>query len=192
MLTIDHLMWAAPDLDAARRDFADRLGLDSVPGGSHPGNGTRNALVGLGEGCYLEIIAPDPAQPLRGTLGEQIASRAAHLRTWAVRVNDLPSAVHELAGLGLAVTEPHPMSRGELRWHVAFVRGMPEGFPFLIDWGTMPHPAGRLPAQARLVRLTVPAPAHTALAPLVLPACLECGVALTAELSTPDRGTLVL
>ena len=44
---LDHLVYATPDLDASVEELAERFGADPVPGGAHPGWGTRNALIGL-------------------------------------------------------------------------------------------------------------------------------------------------
>jgi catechol 2,3-dioxygenase-like lactoylglutathione lyase family enzyme len=54
-LTIDHIVIAVIDLDQAIRDY-EALGFTVLPGGEHP-RGSRNALVVLADGAYLEIIA---------------------------------------------------------------------------------------------------------------------------------------
>ncbi len=48
MTRIDHLVWAAPNLERAIDELQARTGASASPGGAHPGGGTRNAVLGLG------------------------------------------------------------------------------------------------------------------------------------------------
>ncbi len=53
-LSLDHIVIAVTDLEAAMRDY-EALGFTVLPGGEHP-RGSRNALIIFEDGSYLEII----------------------------------------------------------------------------------------------------------------------------------------
>jgi glyoxalase-like protein len=206
MTTIDHIIWATPDLDEGIATFRDMAGLEPAKGGSHPGLGTRNALLSLGEKIYLEILAPDPAQDLTGTYGAALAKLAVPgVFTFSVRTDDIRQTHAKLVELGVSTTGPIGMSRsrpdgGKLSWHIMMLNPGRFGweFPFFIDWGNVPvHPANDAPQGCRLRHLTVLSPNAAELEGAFRGVGLDTSVnrapqpGFVAALDTP-RGRLVL
>jgi hypothetical protein len=98
---VDHLVYAAPDLDLAVAQIEALTGVHAAPGGRHPGRGTRNALLALGPTSYLEIIGPDVEQaaferPRWFGIDDLVEAR---LLTWAVSAADLEGIVTHAAEL---------------------------------------------------------------------------------------------
>ena len=159
---IDHLMLGASDLSLGKTWVMDQLGIRATDGGSHPGQGTRNALAGLTDHCYLEVIAPDPAQTLQGTLGEQLLGYSApSLRTFAVRCAGFDDLVPRLTILGyqhrILEMSRETIDGIRLSWRLLFIAGHDYGdrMPFFIDWGQSPHPSLGLVAAGSLRQITV-------------------------------------
>ncbi|HYB08321.1 MAG TPA: VOC family protein [Alphaproteobacteria bacterium] len=149
MNPIDHLVWAAADLDDGMAAIEHMLGVVPLQGGVHPGGGTRNALVSLGGQCYLEIIAPDPRQNALDTPATWMGQlERPGLVTWAVGVRDLDRLLPKARLLGIRTSGVLTMSRktvgGEvLRWNVLRLsrHGLGPVIPFFIDWLDSHHPS---------------------------------------------------
>ncbi len=197
---VDHLVYAAPELEATVEALAERLGVRAEPGGRHPAEGTRNFLIALGPAAYLEIVGPDtgtpaPAQPrwfgIDG-LGEP------RLVGWAANGENLGGIVAAAARAGVILGKVGSGSRERsdgqlLSWCFTDPRVVVEGgvVPLLIDWGVTPHPALSASAGCRLMELRAehPAPERVQQAlrilGLALPVSRGPRPALAALLETP-------
>lgn len=161
---IDHLVFATNDLQQDIDKIEALLGLSTVPGGSHPGMGTRNALLALGPKCYLEIIGPDPDQPeFQGTRIFGIDTiEQGKLVHWCVRRDGLTDFAQQVKSPGMELSDAIPMSRvitkgNRLDWELAFPTsfGREPALPFFIDWGSSTHPASECPEGAELKRFEI-------------------------------------
>src|SRR6267154_854203 len=143
---LDHVLLGCNNLDGGI-DFVERhTGVRAAFGGVHPGRGTRNALLSLGERRYLEIIAPDPKQDgIEGFAQKQVAHlkqlASPHLIGWAAHPGDLEKFSVRLREAGIAFYGPRAGSRQR-----------PDGqLPFFIEWSSDSlHPSEDAPKGCRL------------------------------------------
>lgn len=170
-LAFDHLAIAAARLGEGIDLVEETLGVRMPLGGKHPGMNTHNAVMRLGDGLYLEVIAIDPeAGPATRPrwfglddpkLQQRLTALGPCLVAWVARTDNLVGSLRaSTADLGA----PMPMSRGTLSWDIA-VRAdgaLPMGglLPALIQWPPGVHPtAQRMPdLGVRFAGLTLRAP----------------------------------
>jgi len=141
---------AAPSLASGGEFVRQALGVVPETGGEHPGMGTHNLLLRLGEAIYLEVIAinPDAPRPNRARwfgLDHLGAGAVPRLATWVARTDDIRSAA---ASSPLPLGNVESMRRGEWNWLVTIPAdgGLPaHGIaPTLIQWPNGLHPASKL------------------------------------------------
>lgn len=149
MRSLDHLVYAAPNLTQALDAISQSFGVSPLPGGAHPGWGTRNAILPLSPSTYLEIIGPDPQRPgpdRPAVFGlDQLTQ--PRLTTWAAKATDLAAVVTRAHRLGVFLGQPRAGSRIRpdgihLNWELTDpLTILADGLiPFLIDWRSSPHP----------------------------------------------------
>jgi hypothetical protein len=107
----DHILLGAPDLDVGIRWVEERTGVRAKFGGNHPGAGTRNALLSLGMGHYLEIIAPDPAQANAPDVRKLRELSTPSIIEWALNTEDIAAAKNMVEAAGIKTVGPQPGSR---------------------------------------------------------------------------------
>ena len=151
---LDHVVFAGPSLSEAIDAVEQLTGVRAAPGGKHP-TGTANALIAFtvkGERVphYLEVIGPDPDGdiPASEISTFSIADRSAPaIATFAIHPADIEAAAAAAAEAGVSLGEILPLSRKTpegtlLEWRLTRGenRDPNPAIPFLIDWGTTPHP----------------------------------------------------
>ena len=203
---LDHILLGSNDLERGIEFVETRTGDRATFGGVHPGRGTQNALLSLGERRYLEIIAPDPAQlGVENPLVAELRSLSEpRLVGWAAHPGNLSAFAEKLRAAGLAFAGPTPGSRKRpdgrlLQWQTLNLADDASGLlPFFIEWAPdSPHPSGDQPQGIRLAKFAAETPEPSKLAAtlklLGLDLPLETGsqLRLLATISG-SKGTLAL
>jgi hypothetical protein len=159
-MPLDHLVYATPDLQGTVELLTKRLGIAPSPGGQHTGQGTRNYLLSLGAGSYLEIIGPDLEQPSpAGPRPFRLDDLSGPLLAgWAVRAPHIDDRAARVRARGYDPGPVQSMSRvlpngTLLEWKLTLraTDVVPSVIPFLIDWGDMPHPSSTAARGAKLL-----------------------------------------
>ena len=160
---IDHFVWATPDLQQGCATIEELFGTTPLLGGAHPGLGTCNALLSLGQDLYLEIMAPD-APPV-GSVGERLANLdAPGLATWVIRSSNLSTLAAAAQNPGIEATPLGPVHTkrltpqgDQLSWELLFLTQHRYGglVPFAVDWQETTHPSTTSTIGGRLVEFEI-------------------------------------
>lgn len=160
---LDHFLLGCDDLDRGV-DFVEKhTGVRAALGGVHPGRGTRNALLSLGERRYLEVIAPDPQQDHVEQFALKQLTHLKELRSprlvgWAAHPGDLGQFSARLRNAGIVFLGPWPGSRQRpdgkvLQWKTLSLKDDKDGLlPFFIEWSADSiHPSTDAPKGCGLI-----------------------------------------
>jgi hypothetical protein len=172
---LDHILLGCNDLDRGVAFVEERAGVRAAYGGVHPGRGTRNALLALGERRYLEVIAPDPKQDSAQPFAAQQLATIKGLTNprligWAAHPGEVDALAKKLHDAGIATQGPWPGSRARpdgriLSWKALVLADDRHGLlPFFIEWSAgSVHPSVDAPTGCRLERFAAADPDPAAL-----------------------------
>lgn len=160
---IDHIVYAVPDLEEAIDQLEKRLGVRPQFGGRHTTKGTKNALLNLGNACYLEILAVDESNTdifAPRWMGIDLIETSKITR-WSIKSDQLTQDQAILQSyqkeLGEIQKGQRKLSNGKLiQWEMILPLAEPEVdiLPFMTDWTySSIHPTDSLPQLCELVSI---------------------------------------
>ncbi len=149
-MRLDHLSYAAgPDgLDSTAERLAGELGVELVDGGIHPRFGTRNRVLPLAGGHYLEVVAAlDHPAADKVPFGQAVKARSeagGGWLGWVVAVDDLAPVEERLGRPAVGGHRLRP-DGFDLVWRQIGVMGLMNDpqLPFFVHWESDPaeHPS---------------------------------------------------
>jgi len=178
-MRLDHVSYvASPDhlADVAQR-LGAALGAGFVDGGLHPRFGTRNFVLPLASGTYLEVVATlDHPAADRAPFGQAVKQRSlagGGWLGWVVAVPDI-AVVERRLGRPAVEGNRHRPDGFDLRWRQLGVIDLiadPQ-LPFFIQWlsDSTEHPSAQGHADIRIERMEICGDADTVCAWLGEPA----------------------
>jgi hypothetical protein len=164
-MRLDHVSYACESdgLDATAGRIAEKLGVSAVKGGNHPRFGTRNKIIPLLDGKYIEVVEvlEHPAaenQPF----GQAVRARSeagGGWMGWCVSVKDLAPFEQRLGRESVPGNRRFPDGQN-LSWRQIGIKGLIQDpqVPYLLRWddGTEAlHPSRAEQPEASLTRITL-------------------------------------
>lgn len=151
---IDHIVYAVTDLDEAILEFEAKTGVRPTFGGYHQHKGTKNALVNIGNGAYLELITVDHENAAIAAprwMGVDLIGEAEVTR-WSLKSDQLEPDSQALstfdANMGAIEGGQRNTAAGDLlSWMMILPLAEPavEIAPFVTSWGeNSVHPTQNL------------------------------------------------
>ncbi len=163
-MRLDHVVYAAgPDgLAQTAARLGELLGVALEDGGVHPRFGTRNRILPLASGHYLEVVAAlDHPASDKEPFGQAVKARTADgggWMGWVVAVDDLAPFEVRLGREAVAGHRTRP-DGFDLRWRQLGVKGTmadPQ-LPFFVQWETnaAEHPSHLATGEVDLASLEI-------------------------------------
>lgn len=147
MLSLDHIVFAGKDLQAATKEYGN-IAFKSIKGGEHNHWGTYNYLAYFSNSCYIEWlgihdidIAERSDNPLIQHLVHALSTKNQGPFQLALRTTKLDNYVTHFEENNIPYTGPIKGERSKpdgsiLRWRMLFPTYdfAKETLPFLIEW----------------------------------------------------------
>ena len=193
MRQIDHIVYTVPNLEKAMDWFAEISGIQPAFGGYHTTQGTKNAVVNLGNSCYLELLAADDANkdiPPPRWMGVDFLEKAQMTR-WSLKSTNLPkdrAILQEYqSAMGRIQGGQRKMTNGNLlTWEMIMPLAAPQVdiMPFMTDWQhSVVHPTDAMPEQCQLMSMAFTHPTPNLLYPTLTKLGLDIDLTEGASVS---------
>ena len=204
-ISLDHVIWAVPDLEAYALKFEEMTGVKPQYGGEHTNGVTANYLAALGPCTYLEIVGPKSGVDLSVFEGAADKYKQTAIIGFAFGVKNIERA--QLVFTENNMTTGAPREGGRNKPDGSYVGWRTVNFPsvnfgsdslvFAIEWLTKPHPATSSPKGLEIKKLSISGVTNTGVQAIgnqyIMP--IEViggeGVNFSLTLSTP-KGEVVL
>ncbi|MGI8676236.1 MAG: VOC family protein [Nocardioidaceae bacterium] len=156
---LDHLSYAAAPqgLVETTARLGGQLGEEFCDGGVHPRFGTRNMVLPLADGRYVEVVTvlDHPASD-KMPFGQAVRARSlagGGWLGWVVAVEDIATVEDRLGRTAIQGNRYRP-DGVDLRWKQVGILGSPDFQqpPFAVQWEVAPeqHPSAAATGQVRL------------------------------------------
>lgn len=161
MLTLDHIVIAVHDVEAAAAHHRDEHGLLFQSGGIHP-SGTKNWANLFPDGSYIELLAiHDPSLPYASLIARFLERHGDGLFHWALRTDDIEGVATRTGVAPTGGSVDSPEGERQASWRIIShpdPRRSGVGLPFFIQYDGPRRdasvPARRARAAAAGVRVT--------------------------------------